>query len=221
MDLLEKTNIYKVEKIEAGDLDLASVLGNRKIRKRISLENIEKKAAANDFFLISENEAGEKTVKHYPVKKVKGRYSDLKEYIYLKMRILLDFYNHNYEQAIFHAEEKPAAYKELEEILTKNEDKLKSYITYNIDEQVEPFNHTDYPVDEILNGKLIFEQEEGIAFDWQWNLMRIYKLKEAEYVSFKQSSIFRERQRGEYFNIAEKAVNVMRTLEEDKDDFLD
>jgi hypothetical protein len=221
MDLLEKTNIYRVEKIEVGEAELTSLLGEKEIKKKVCLENIEKKVAAGDLFLISKNEAGEELARHYPVKKIKGRYSDLKEYIYLKMRILLDFYTHNYEQAIFHAEEKPAAYKELEEILAKNKEKLKSYITYNIDEQVKPFNHTDYAVDEILNGELIFEQEEGIPFDWQWNLMRIYKLGEAEYVSFKQSSIFRERQRGEYFNIAEKAVNVMRTLEEDKDDFLD
>ncbi len=221
MDLLKKTNIYQVENTAAGEADLASVLGDKAIRKKISIEAADKKVVAGDLFLISKNEAGEETAKHYPVQKVKGRYSDLKEYIYLKMRILLDYYNHNYEQAIFHAEVKPAAYRELEVILAENEEKLKSYITYNSDEQVEPFNHTKYPVKEIINGELIFEQEEGIPFDWQWNLMRIYKLAEEQYVSFKQSSIFRERQRGEYFNIAKKYVDIMRTLEEDKDDFLD
>lgn len=221
MDLLKKTNIYQVEKTAAGEADLTSVLGDKKIRKKISIEAVDKKVAAGDLFLISKNAAGKELAEHYPVKKVKGRYSDLKEYIYLKMRILLDFYNHNYEQAIFHAEEKPAAYQELEEILVENKEKLKSCITYNSDELVEPFNHTNYTVRDILNGELIFEQEEGISFDWQWNLMRIYKLAEDQYVSFKQSSIFRERQRGEYFNITRKAVDVMRTLEEDKDDFLD
>jgi len=72
-----------------------------------------------------------------------------------------------------------------------------------------------------LDGELIFEQEEGTPFDWQWNLMRIYKLSEEKYVSFKQSSIFRDRQRGEYFEMEKKYVDIMRTLEEDKDDFLD
>lgn len=221
MNLLEKTNIYEVLKIEAAELELSSILTEKEIKKQLSSKKLEKKVVEGDLFLISENDKAEIAVKHYPVKKIKGRYSDFKEYIYLKMRILLDFYNHNYQKAIFHAEQKPAAYKNFEAVLAENEEKLKKYITYNSDEKVKPFNHTNYPIAEILKGELIFEQEEGRAFDWQWNLMRIYRLGEAEYISFKKSSIFRERQRGEYFKITEKAVNIMRDLEEDKDDFLD
>lgn len=137
------------------------------------------------------------------------------------MRIMLDFYRYNYAKAIFHAEEKPAAYQEFEKILAENKEKIDNFTTYNSDEKVKAFNHTNYELTEILESELIFEQEEGIPFDWQWNLMRIYKLAEDQYVSFKQSSIFKERQRGEYFKIEKKYVDTMRNLEEDKDYFLD
>jgi len=221
MEILSEINIYEALKISDREVQLNSLLGDKKRQKSLNLKDPKKWIVEGDLFLISEN--SEENIKswHYPVKKIKGRYSDLKEYKYLKMKIMLDFYNSRFDKAIFHAEEKPAEYREFEEIILANKVKLKSYITYNSDEKVEPFNHTDYEVARILDGELIFEQEEGTPFDWQWNLMRVYKLPKDEYVSFKQSSIFRDRQRGEYFEMEKKYVDIMRTLEEDKDDFLD
>ena len=51
--------------------------------------------------------------------------------------------------------------------------------------------------------------------------MEIYQIDENNFVSFKQSSYFRERQQGEFFEISKKAVKFMRTFEDDKDYFLD
>jgi len=105
--------------------------------------------------------------------------------------------------------------------MDNNKENIKKLITYNSDENVEPFNHTNYEVKNILNSKKIFSQEIGNKFDWGWSLMEIYQIDKDNFVSFKQSSYFRERQRGEFFKINKKAVDFMRTFEDDKDDFLD
>ena len=221
MGVLNNIDIYEAAEISEEEVQLYSLLDEKRKETSLQISDSKNWVVEGDLFLISEG--GEESFKswHYPVKKIKGRFSDLKEFKYLKMRIMLDFYNSRFDKAIFHAEDKPEEYREFEKIILANKEKLESYITYNSDEKVEPFNHTDYEVAKILNGELIFEQEEGTPFDWQWNLMRIYKLSGDEYVSFKQSSIFRDRQRGEYFNMEKKYVDIMRTLEEDKDDFLD
>ncbi len=221
MGVLNNIDIYEVKEVLGEEVHLYSLLDENGKQRRLQISDSKNWIVEGDLFLLAEDREESLKSRHYPVKKAKGRFSDLKEFKYLKMRIMLDFYNSRFDKAIFHAEDKPKEYREFEEIIFANKDKLESYITYNSDETVEPFNHTDYEIAEILNGELIFEQEEGVPFDWQWNLMRIYKLAEDEYVSFKQSSIFRDRQRGEYFTMEKKYVDIMRTLEEDKDDFLD
>lgn len=220
MDVLANNNLYQVTKIKGDQIFLKSLLGDKAREKELNSNDYQSEVVRGDLFFLAAA-ANQAQAEHYAVQKIKGRYSDFKEFIYLKMRIMLDFYKYNFDQAIFHAKEKPAAYQEFEKILTENKEKIKSFISYNSDEKVKPFNHTNYEISEILESELIFEQEEGSAFDWQWNLMRIYKLAEDQYVSFKQSSIFSERQRGEYFKIEKKYVDIMRNLEEDKAYFLD
>jgi hypothetical protein len=137
------------------------------------------------------------------------------------MKVLYDFNLYYLGKKEIEAVEKDPLHLKFEEVMDQNRAKIEKLITYNSDENVEPFNHTNYEVATILDSKKIFRQEIGEKFDWGWSLMEIYQLDEEKFVSFKQSSYFRERQQGEFFDISKKAVDFMRTFEDDKDDFLD
>lgn len=137
------------------------------------------------------------------------------------MKVLYDFNLHYLGKKEIEAVEKDPDHIKFENLMDQNRAEIEKLITYNADERVEPFNHTNYEVAAILNSKKIFRQEIGEQFDWGWSLMEIYQLNQDNFVSFKQSSYFRERQRGEFFEISKKAVDFMRTFADDKDDFLD
>lgn len=224
MDLLDKVNLYKINNIEK-IIETENILGEKKEKIILEKNKIDSSAAAGDIvLLIKNNKAGDlekpKAVS-YPVQKIKGRFSDVKEYIYLKMKVLYDFNLYYLGKKEIEAVEKDSAHIKFEKIMDQNNDKIKKLITYNSDEKVTPFNHTNYEAATILNSKKIFRQEIGDKFDWGWSLMEIYQLDQDNFVSFKQSSYFRERQRGEFFEISKKAVDFMRSFEDDKDDFLD
>lgn len=232
MNILNKINLYEVTEIKAEDklLNLRALLGEGKELKLVE-QKITKSAARNlkeiavgDLVLRSTGSLNElyelPKLVYYPVKKIKGRFSDVKEYSYLKMKIIYDFNLYYLNNKIIEKQAKKPAHLEFEKLLTKNKNKITKLITYNQDEQVKPFNHTNYEVATIINSPQIYRQEIGNRFDWGWSLMEIYQLAEEEYVSFKQSSYFRERQRGEFFRINKKAVEFMRTFPEDKDYFL-
>ena len=223
MDLLKKVSLYKINNINE-KIELENLLSsNEKIN--LNKNEVENSAAAGDILLLVKNkktnDLKERKAIHYPVQKVKGRFSDVKEYIYLKMKVLYDFNLHYLGKKEIEAVEKDPEHIKFEELMNQNRTSIEELITYNSDENVESFNHTDYEVQKILNSKKIFRQKIGEKFDWGWSLMEIYQLDRDNFVSFKQSSYFRERQRGEFFNISKKAVEFMRDFEDDKDDFLD
>jgi len=223
MTLLKSVNLYQIINIE-GKIEVESLL---KSEKKLFLDKneIQDFAAAGDILLLVKNNKADNLEKEkaisYPVKKIKGRFSDVKEYIYLKMKVLYDFNLHYLGKKEIEAVEKDSAHIQFENLMDQNRAEIEKLITYNADERVEPFNHTNYKVSAILNSKKIFRQEIGEKFDWGWSLMEIYQLDEKNFVSYKQSSYFRERQRGEFFEISKKAVDFMRTFADDKDDFLD
>jgi len=224
VNLLNQISLYKVlnisEKIEAENL-----LDDNKEKINLNCEEIKNSSAVGDIILLIKNNRDQSLEKrkviNYPVKKIKGRYSDVKEYIYFKMKVLYDFNLHYLNKKEIEAVPKDPDHLKFENLLDKNQKEIKKLITYNSDENVKPFNHTNYPVQKILNSKKIFRQEIGNEFDWGWSLMEIYKINPENFVSFKQSSYFRERQRGEFFDISKKTVEFMRTFEDDKNDFLD
>jgi len=223
MTLLKSVNLYQIINIE-GKIEVESLL---KSEKKLFLDKneIQDFAAAGDILLLVKNNKADNLEKEkaisYPVKKIKGRFSDVKEYIYLKMKVLYDFNLHYLGKKEIEAVEKDSAHIQFENLMDQKRAEIEKLITYNADERVEPFNHTNYKVSAILNSKKIFRQEIGEKFDWGWSLMEIYQLDEKNFVSYKQSSYFRERQRGEFFEISKKAVDFMRTFADDKDDFLD
>jgi hypothetical protein len=224
MDLLEKVNLYKINKIKA-DTEIENLLGDKKENIFLEKQEIDNSTAAGDIVLLIKNNRDDtlnnRKAVSYPVRKIKGRFSDVKEYIYLKMKVLYDFNFYYLDKKEIEAVEKDSAHINFEKLMDQNRDSIEKLITYNSDENVCPFNHTSYEVQTILNSKKIFRQEIGEKFDWGWSLMEIYQLDRDKFVSFKQSSYFRERQRGEFFNISKKAVDFMRDFEDDKDDFLD
>lgn len=223
MNYLDNVNLYQITKIET-KIRLESLLGAEK--EKLSLAKAEiNNFAEGDIVLLIKNNLKQNLKKRkaisYPVKKVKGRFSEVKEYDYLKMKILYDFNLYYLGKKEIEAVAKDPLHLKFEDDLTKNKSQIKTLITYNQDEKVKPFNHTNYTVANILSSKKIFSQEEGSKFDWGWSLMEIYQINAEEFVSFKQSSYFRERQRGEFFQISKKAVEFMRDFPDDKDDFLD
>lgn len=223
MNYLENVNLYQITRVDP-QIKIESLLGTETEKLTLAAVEIDN-FVKGDIVLLIKNKQQQKLAERiaisYPVHKVKGRFSDLKEYEYLKMKILYDFNLHYLDKREIEAVAKDPLHLEFEKELAKNKAKIKELITYNQDEKVTPFNHTNYPVAKILNSKKIFRQEEGLRFDWGWSLMEIYQLSQEEFVSFKQSSYFRERQRGEYFKISKKAVEFMRDFPDDKDDFLD
>ena len=224
MKLLDKVNLFKINNIEK-TIELESLLGQKKDKISLEKNEMDDSAVAGDIVLLISNNRDENLEKRklisYPVRKIKGRFSDVKEYEYLKMKVLYDFNLHYLGKKEIEAVEKDPAHIKFENLIDQNRAEIEKLITYNADENVAPFNHTNYEVASILNSKKIFRQEIGEKFDWGWSLMEIYQLDEDNFVSFKQSSYFRERQRGEFFDISKKAVDFMRTFEDDKDDFLD
>ena len=224
MKLLDKVNLFKINNIEK-TIELESLLGQKKDKISLEKNEMDDSAVAGDIVLLISNNRDENLEKRklisYPVRKIKGRFSDVKEYEYLKMKVLYDFNLHYLGKKEIEAVEKDPAHIKFENLIDQNRSEIEKLITFNADENVEPFNHTNYEVASILNSKKIFRQEIGEKFDWGWSLMEIYQLDEDNFVSFKQSSYFRERQRGEFFDISKKAVDFMRTFEDDKDDFLD
>ena len=224
MTLLNRVNLYKANKIK-DEIELENILGTKEEVLSIAKNDFNKPPVKGDIvLLIKEDKKGsllDRKAISYPVQKVKGRFSDVKEYLYLKMKVLYDFNLYYLGKKEIEAVEKDPAHIEFEKLMDKNRADIEKLITYNADERVEPFNHTNYEVAAILNSKKIFRQEIGKKFDWGWSLMEIYQLDQDNFVSFKQSSYFRERQRGEFFDISKKAVEFMREFEDDKDDFLD
>lgn len=225
MDLLKKVSLYKINEVKENTLIIEDLLKTKKIKEEINWSDPCQKIADGDIILLIKEKRKsnnkENIVIHYPVKKIKGRFSDVKDYIYFKMKVLYDFNLHYLDKKEIEAVSKDPAHIKFENLMKKNKEKIKKLITYNSDENVIPFNHTDYEVKTILNSKKIFRQEIGDQFDWGWSLMEIYQLGQENFVSFKQSSYFRERQRGEFFEISKQAVDFMRDFEDDKDDFLD
>lgn len=224
MDLLAEVNLYKIINIKE-KVEIEELLGAEKEKISLAKDKLDSSAAAGDIVLLVKNNQTNHSEKRkavsYPVKKIKGRFSDVKEYVYLKMKVLYDFNLHYLGKKEIEAVEKDPEHIKFENLMDQNKDMIKELITYNSDENVTPFNHTNYEVETILNSKKIFRQEIGDRFDWGWSLMEIYQLDQDNFVSFKQSSYFRERQRGEFFEISKKAVEFMRNFEDDKDDFLD
>lgn len=224
MTLLNRVNLYKVNKSK-DKIELKNILGTQDEVIFLAKDEFNNVPLEGDIvLLVKENKKGsllERMAISYPVKKVKSRFSDVKEYVYLKMKVLYDFNLYYLGKKEIEAVEKDPLHLKFEEVMDQNRAKIEKLITYNSDENVEPFNHTNYEVATILDSKKIFRQEIGEKFDWGWSLMEIYQLDEEKFVSFKQSSYFRERQQGEFFDISKKAVDFMRTFEDDKDDFLD
>jgi len=224
MGLLAEVNLYKINNIKE-KVEIEKLLGAEKEKISLANDELDSSAAAGDIVLLIRNNRADNLARRksisYPVQKIKGRFSDVKEYVYLKMKVLYDFNLHYLGKKEIEAVEKGPEHIKFENLMDQNKDKIKELITYNSDENVTPFNHTNYEVETILNSKKIFRQEIGDKFDWGWSLMEIYQLDRDNFVSFKQSSYFRERQRGEFFEISKKAVNFMRDFEDDKDDFLD
>ncbi|MFW5897858.1 MAG: hypothetical protein ACOCUG_02700 [Halanaerobium sp.] len=224
MNLLAEVNLYKINNIKE-KVEIEKLLGAEKEKISLAKDELDSSAAAGDIVLLVKNNKTNNLEKRkaifYPVKKIKGRFSDVKEYVYLKMKVMYDFNLHYLGKKEIEAAAKDPEHIKFENLIDQNKDKIKKLITYNSDENVTPFNHTNYEVETILNSKKIFRQEIGDKFDWGWSLMEIYQLDEQNFVSYKQSSYFRERQRGEFFEISKEAVDFMRTFEEDKDDFLD
>ena len=224
MGLLAEVNLYKINNIKE-KVEIEKLLGAEKEKISLANDELDSSAAAGDIVLLIRNNRADNLARRksisYPVQKIKGRFSDVKEYVYLKMKVLYDFNLHYLGKKEIEAVEKDPEHIKFANLMDQNKDKIKELITYNSDENVTPFNHTNYEVETILNSKKIFRQEIGDKFDWGWSLMEIYQLDRDNFVSFKQSSYFRERQRGEFFEISKKAVNFMRDFEDDKDDFLD
>lgn len=91
------------------------------------------------------------------------------------MKVLYDFNLHYLDKKEIEAVEKDPDHIRFENLMDQNKEKIKELITYNNDEKVSPFNHTNYEVATILNSKKIFRQEIGEKFDWGWSLMEIYQ----------------------------------------------
>jgi hypothetical protein len=228
LNLLKDISLYKVTEVKEDSIIIFDLLNEKEKKEEINWNKPCIKVVAGDIILllkdkrdITEHNKNRDNKIHYPIKKLKGRFSDVKEYIYLKMKVLYDFNLYYLGKKEIESVEKDPAHIEFENLMENNKLQIKELITYNSDEKVEPFNHTNFEVQTILNSKKIFRQEIGEKFDWGWSLMEIYQIDEKNYVSFKQSSYFRERQRGEFFEINKKAVEFMRTFEDDRDDFLD
>lgn len=224
MTLLNRVNLYKANKIK-DKIELENILGTKEEIISLLKDEFNNVPLEGDIvLLVKENKKDnllDRKAVSYPVKKIKGRFSDVKEYDYLKMKVLYDFNLHYLGKKEIEAVEKDPAHIKFEKLMDQKRAEIEKLITYNSDERVEPFNHTNFEVASILGSKKIFRQEIGEKFDWGWSLMEIYQLDENNFVSYKQSSYFRERQRGEFFEISKKAVDFMRTFEDDKDDFLD
>lgn len=224
MSLLSEVNLYEIKDID-NQVNIISLLGANNDQILLNKNEVDNSAVIGDIILLVKNNRAnslkDRKVVTYPVQKVKGRFSDVKEYRYLKMKVLYDFNLCYLNKKEIEAVEEAPDHIEFEKMMDNNKADIKKLISYNQDENVTPFNHTNYEVQKILNSKKIFKQEIGVKFDWGWSLMEIYQIDENNYVSFKQSSYFRERQRGEFFEISKKAVDFMRNFEDDKDDFLD
>jgi len=224
MCLLSEVNLYEIKDID-NQVSIISLLGSRKDTLLLNKNEVESAAVIGDIVLLvknnKDNNLKQRKAITYPVKKVKGRFSDVKEYKYLKMKVLYDFNFYYLNKKEIEAVEKDKDHLRFEGLIYNNKAAIKKLITYNSDENVEPFNHSNYPVQQIINSNKIFSQEIGKKYDWGWSLMEIYQIDKENFVSFKQSSYFRERQRGEFFEISKKAVDFMRNFEDDKDDFLD
>ncbi|RCW62451.1 hypothetical protein DFR80_101256 [Halanaerobium sp. ST460_2HS_T2] len=224
MTLTKKVDLYKIIDFDS-KIAIESLLKGKSQKLFLDKNELNNSAVVGDIVLLvrtnQDNDIKKRKAVHYPVKKIKGRFSDVKEYIYLKMKVLYDFNLHYLGKKEIEAVEKDPAHLKFENLMDEKRAKIEEMITYNADEKVKPFNHTNYRVKTILNSKKIFRQEIGEMYDWGWSLMEIYQLDQDNFVSFKQSSYFRERQRGEFFDISKKAVDFMRTFEDDKDDFLD
>lgn len=224
MSLLNQVNLYVIKDID-NKIKISSLLGYKNDELLLSKNEVKDSAVIGDIILLLKNNKDDNLKQRkavsYPVKKVKGRFSDVKEYIYFKMKVLYDFNLHYLNKKEIEAVEKHKEHIKFERLIDTNKADIKKLITYNSDEKVKPFNHSNYPVQQILNSKKIFRQEIGNEFEWGWSLMEIYQIDENNFVSFKQSSYFRERQQGEFFEISKKAVKFMRTFEDDKDYFLD
>ena len=228
MDFLEDISLYKINKVNDSSIEIVDLLNENGKEEEINWNKPCIKAVTGDIILllkekreITEHNKNRDNIIHYPVQKIKGRFSDVREYEYLKMKVLYDFNLYYLGKKEIEAVAKNPAHKKFEKLMEQKRAKIEELITYNADEKVEPFNHTNFEVASILDSKKIFRQEIGEKFDWGWSFMEIYQLDQDSFVSFKQSSYFRERQRGEFFEISKKAVDFMRTFEDDKDDFLD
>jgi hypothetical protein len=224
MSLLNKVNLYEIKDID-NKIRINSLLERKNDELLLSKNEVKDSAVIGDIVLLLKNNKDDNFKKRnaisYPVKKVKGRFSDVKEYIYLKMKVLYDFNLHYLNKKEIEAVKKDPDHIKFARSMDNNKADIKKLITYNSDEKVIPFNHTNYEVQKLLNSKKIFRQEIGDKFDWGWSLMEIYQIDKNKFVSFKQSSYFRERQQGEFFDISKKAVEFMRSFEDDKDDFLE
>ncbi len=228
MDFLENISLYKLAKVNDSSLLISDLLNEKEKAEEINWNKPCIKVVAGDIILllkkkreITKYNKEQENIIHYPVQKIKGRFSDVREYEYLKMKVLYDFNLHYLGKKEIEAVAKDPVHIKFEKLMDQKRPEIEELITYNTDERVEPFNHTNYEIAAILNSKKIFRQEIGNKFDWGWSLMEIYQLDQGNFVSFKQSSYFRERQRGEFFDISKKAVEFMRDFEDDKDDFLD
>ncbi|MFW6252021.1 MAG: hypothetical protein ACOC27_02155 [Halanaerobium sp.] len=68
---------------------------------------------------------------HYPVQKIKGRFSDVKEYDYLKMKVLYDFNLHYFGKKEIEAVEKDSDHIKFENLIDQNRSKIEKLIIYN------------------------------------------------------------------------------------------
>ncbi len=177
MDLLKKISIYKILSISE-KVEIENLLDNQLQKIYLNSNEIVDSAAVGDILLLIKNNRTNNLTSRkaisYPVKKVKGRFSDVKEYIYLKMKVLYDFNLYYLGKKEIEAVEKDKDHIKFERLMDNNKEDIKKLITYNRDENVEPFNHTNYEVENILNSNKIFSQEIGNKFDWGWSLMGIY-----------------------------------------------
>jgi hypothetical protein len=94
MSLLNKINLYEIKDID-NKIKINSLLGSKKDELLLGQNEVEKSTVIGDIVLLlknnRDNNLKQRKAISYPVKKVKGRFSDVKEYIYFKMKVLYDF----------------------------------------------------------------------------------------------------------------------------------
>ena len=97
MKLLDQVNLFKINSVEK-TIELESLLGQEKDKISLEKNEVDDSAVAGDIVLLISNNKDENLEKRklisYPVRKIKGRFSDVKEYQYLKMKVLYDFNLH-------------------------------------------------------------------------------------------------------------------------------